>query len=295
LVSKIMAGVVNDTGRPRLERSCGTDARDWIRLGPSRPGFERIEAWFAGHAYDPHRHDTYAIGMTLAGVQCFDYRGAGAASLAGHVIVLHPDEVHDGRAGSAGGFGYRMAYVEPAIVREALGDARAPLPFLADPVSTDADLARAVARTLDAIDSPVEDLEFDGLMHDLAQALAAADRSANRLALTSVSLRAARTARDFLDAHFDRTVGSETLEAVTGIGRYALARHFRACFGTSPYRYLTMRRLDRARALIRAGTPLAEAAAGAGFADQSHLTRQFRKAYGLSPGRWAAMVAARPT
>jgi AraC-like DNA-binding protein len=176
--------------------------------------------------------------------------------------VLHPDEVHDGRAGSAGGFGYRMAYVEPAIVRQALADARAPLPFLADPVSTDADPARAVARMLDAIDSPVEDLEFDGLMHDLALALAAADRSANRLALTSVNLRAARTARDFLDAHFDRTVGSETLEAVTGIGRYALARHFRACFGTSPYRYLTMRRLDRARALIRAGTPLAEAAAG---------------------------------
>ena len=286
---------MNDTARPRLERSCATGPRDWITVAPSRPGFERIEAWFAGHAFDPHRHDTYAVGMTLRGVQCFDYRGAAAASLAGHVIVLHPDEVHDGRAGSAEGFGYRMLYVEPAIVREALGDDRAALPFLADPVSTDPRLARAAGRALDAIDAPVEDLDFDGLIHDLARALAAAGGSAKRPALTAVCLRAARTARDYLDANFDRAVGSQALEAVTGIGRYALARHFRAVYATSPYRYLTMRRLDRARALIGSGTSLAEAAAEAGFADQSHMTRQFRKAYGLPPGRWAAMVAGQPT
>jgi AraC-like DNA-binding protein len=85
-------------------------------------------------------------------------------------------------------------------------------------------------------------------------------------------------------------VRSCELEAVTGVGRYALARHFRACFGTSPYRYLVMRRLDRARALIVGGAPLSEAAIAAGFADQSHLNRHFKRAYGLAPGRWAVLV-----
>ena len=84
---------------------------------------------------------------------------------------------------------------------------------------------------------------------------------------------------------------SAGLEHATSLSRYALARHFRACFGTSPHRYLTMRRLDRARALIRQGAPLADAALACGFADQSHMTRQFRKAYGVSPGRFAALVA----
>ena len=69
---------------------------------------ERIEAFFSGVGFDPHRHDTYAIGTTLAGVQAFRYRGAARRSLPGQVFVLHPDETHDGRAGTAQGFRYRI-------------------------------------------------------------------------------------------------------------------------------------------------------------------------------------------
>jgi len=282
---------MNEGPAARLERSCATGARDWVRVAPSRPGFERIEAWFGGHAFSPHRHDTYAIGITLSGVQCFGYRGAGETSLSGNAIVLHPDEVHDGHAGAEEGFRYRMLYVEPGIIRDALGDDGAPLPFVADAVTRDPGLVRATARALEAIDEPIEDMDFDDMMHDLAAALSAADRSAKALRLSAINLRAAKAARAWLDAHFGGHVGSADLEAVTGVGRYQLARHFRASFGTSPYRYLTMRRLDRVRALLGAGIDLAQAAAEAGFADQSHMTRQFGKAYGLPPGRWAAMIA----
>ena len=86
-------------------------------------------------------------------------------------------------------------------------------------------------------------------------------------------------------------MSSAQLEAVTGVTRYTLARQFRACLGTSPYRYLVMRRLDRARDADPRGAPLAEAALACGFADQSHMTRHFKKAYGLPPGRWATLAA----
>lgn len=66
--------------------------RDWVRRAPQHGAVERIEAYFAGHGYDPHRHDTYAIGQTLAGVQSFRYRRSQRHSLPGGCLVLHPDE-----------------------------------------------------------------------------------------------------------------------------------------------------------------------------------------------------------
>jgi AraC-like DNA-binding protein len=57
--------------------------------------------------------------------------------------------------------------------------------------------------------------------------------------------------------------------AVSRLDRYALAHHFRALLGTSPYRDLVMRWLDRARALMRSGNALADAACAAGFADRA--------------------------
>jgi len=83
-------------------------------------------------AFEPHRHDTYTISLTLSGVQTFRYRGARRVSLPGQVVVLHPDEIHDGAAGTADGFGYRALYLAPELVHDALDGAG--LPFVSEPV-----------------------------------------------------------------------------------------------------------------------------------------------------------------
>ena len=105
-----------------------------------------------------------------------------------------------------------------------------------------------------------------------------------------IDVRAAGLAREFLAAHAREQTPASALETITGTDRFTLARHFRRAFGTSPDRYRTRRRLDLARAAIESGIPLAQAAADAGFADQSHMTRQFKQAYGLTPARWANAI-----
>lgn len=286
---------MDDGPAGRLERSCGGAAADWIRTAPASKGLERIEAFFGGAAFEPHRHDTYAIGFTLQGVQSFRYRGVAENSLPGQVFVLHPDELHDGHAGTEAGFRYRILYVEPGVIAEALSATaegrHCPLPFVRDAVSGNRRLAAAILPALDDLDLALDELHRDQILLDLAEALAAADPSVMRRRLSARHGCAVRRARDFLESRIETGATSVELAAAAGLSRFALARHFRACLGTSPYRYLTLRRLDRARDLIRSGAPLADAALACGFADQSHMTRQFKKAYGLSPGRWMAMRA----
>lgn len=272
-----------------LERSCALpNAGDWLHIAPERDGLERITARFGGHAYAPHRHDTYAIGYTLEGVQRFRYRGSPSNSLAGNVIVIHPDEVHDGEAGHDSGFSYHMIYVEPARIRAALGDQAHTLPFAREPVFTDSLLLEALHLACADMGRAMEPLQQDQVISHLAQGLLALDPGAARHKgrKAAPDLRAVGLARDYLEAHADEVVRSEDLEAVTQQDRYQLSRQFRAALGTSPYRYLTLRRVERARRAISDGMALAEAAAYAGFSDQPHMTRQFRAAVGMSPGRW---------
>jgi AraC-like DNA-binding protein len=255
-------------------------------------GVELLRAWFAGEAYTRHRHDTYGICSTDSGVQVFDYRGATRVSRPGQVVVLHPDEVHDGRAGTTDGFGYRIVYVEPSHIADAVrvihGRSR-PLPFVREPVADDTRLARAVDEAFHAGLTP---LAADAIVMDLAEALLVAERgSGDPARARRVDAAAVERAREFLDAERTRAVHSAELEAITGLTRYELARQFRLALGTSPHRYLLARRLDLARQRMRAGRPLADVAAEAGFADQAHFTRTFKATFGLTPARYRALRA----
>ncbi len=271
----------------RLERSCSR--RDSIRLGAGAPGLERAEVFLSALAFEPHRHDTYAIGMTTAGVQTFRYRGSKRVSLPGQLVILHPDETHDGAPGTDDGFVYRSLYVAPELVRDAL--AGAPLPFVADPVQRAPAAARVVAALLADIDEPINDLalvDVAAVIADTLRALSGADGESRG----AIDLRAVELARHYLAAHAREQTAAATLEQITGADRFTLTRHFRRALGTSPDRYRTMRRLELARHAIESGCPLVEAAAAAGFADQSHMTRQFKRAYGMTPARWTALTAA---
>src|SRR5262245_18746482 len=203
-----MASLMNPGAKPRLERSCAPAAGDWMRIAPSCRGVERVEARFGGHGFDPHRHDTYAIGFTIQGVQAFRYRGASARSQPGQAFVLHPDEIHDGHAGTAEGFRYRILYLAPAVVADALGETRRPPPFVREAVSRDAGLLAAIRPALRDLGCRLEELERDQIILRLADALAAADASMARPRLAAVDGPAVLKARDMLDAGIMRGVAS---------------------------------------------------------------------------------------
>jgi len=209
-----MGSNVTRSGGEGLERSCARTITSWIASRAPADGVELFRAWFAGEAYQKHRHDTYAIGLTDRGVQVFDYRGSVRTSMPGEVVVLYPDEPHDGRAGTGEGFGYRIVYVEPSRLTEALRVLRGrpyPLPFLRDPVSKNARLARAIG---EAFRAPPDSLAIDSLVVGLAEGLMAGERrGAGRPALSRhVDIRGLERARQFLDAERTRVVRSTELE-----------------------------------------------------------------------------------
>lgn len=74
-------------------------ANDWLELRQhAETGIETIKAHFEGHAFDPHWHDSYLVGITLSGTQQFHCRRERHRSQPGDAFLLEPGEIHDGDA-----------------------------------------------------------------------------------------------------------------------------------------------------------------------------------------------------
>ncbi len=103
----------------------------------------------------------------------------------------------------------------------------------------------------------------------------------------------ARRVRDRLHDGYATPLTADDLAAAAGCSRYAASRAFTAIYGLAPSDYQRQLRLRTARTLLTRGASAAEAAATAGFADQAHLTRWFRRYYGVTPGVYRQAVGSR--
>jgi AraC-like DNA-binding protein len=265
---------------------------NWIDLAQDRDsGIETLRAHFQGHAYDPHWHDSYLVGVTEQGVQQFHCRQQRHASTPGQVFMLEPGELHDGDAPGAEGFTYRMLYLDPQWIARELTSLfeDAPDGFQLGFSSTlvgDPRLANATAVAFCALHHQAPRIVRQSALDDLLERLTGQFRWRLRRnhdpRLPLVALRA----REYLHANFRRDLGLDELAQACGVDRFRLTRAFKAAFGLPPHAYLVQLRLALARRLLASGAWPAEVASYLGFADQSHLGRWFLRAYGLTPSTY---------
>src|SRR5262252_1172869 len=256
-----------------------------------------MHAHFRGHVYHRHSHETYSLGVTESGAQGFTCRGAGHVSTAGLVMAFNPDDPHDGHAATGNGFTYRMIHMTPDVLTDMLADlagAPAPMPLFAAPVIADPALAGAVRRLHRALTGPASPLARSERLAAVA-ALAARHAAGPRPAVAGLTARdraaAADRVRAFLHDGDTAQATLADLAAVAGCSRFAAYRAFRVRYGLSPSDYQRQLRLRAARQALAGGTAVADVAAATGFADQAHLTRWFRRCYGITPGAYRAAGA----
>lgn len=140
----------------------------------------------------------------------------------------------------------------------------------------------------------------DVLRRDLAEPLRAAMLGARVGAWAAVGAVAVETSAEdrwtvVTRRHATRGTPALQVAGALGLAERTFRRQMLAVFG---YGYATLVRIERSRraqALVLAGTSLIDAAAGAGYADQPHLSREFRRMVGASPGQFAASAAKRST
>ena len=252
-------------------------ANDWLELRQhADTGIETIRAHFEGHAYDPHWHDSYLVGITLSGTQEFHCRRERHRSTPGDAFLLEPGEIHDGDAPVAGGFTYLTFYLDERWLSSTLRGLYESVPcsyslHFSRTMAREPQLAGAIARTFHALHSEEMRIVQQSTMDDLLGQLTRHSQWRKRLPSHLQSTAVAHRARDYLHAHMGENIGLSDLARETDTDRFTLTRCFKREFHLSPHAWLIQLRLANARSMLARGEQPASVAAALGFADQSHI------------------------
>ncbi|MFK3778159.1 AraC family transcriptional regulator [Agrobacterium sp. NPDC089420] len=255
------------------------------------PGVAAVAA-DSDRAFPRHMHDQFGIGLIERGAQkSLSGRGMVEAG-AGHVITVNPGEVHDGIPLGEGGRAWRMLYLDIDIVRDAIADVcekdhgsfEFPYPVDARPLAR---RFNAVFSAMTAKEQPGETLHGDEtLLMLLAGAMETVAKSPAMAAPDPI-----RRAKSSIDDDPARPFRLTDLAGQAGMSQFRFLRAFARTTGLTPHSYLLQRRIHLARHALAGGTPPAEAAFAAGFADQSHLNRVFVRQFGVTPAVYRAALS----
>jgi AraC-like DNA-binding protein len=256
-------------------------------------GIEALHARFVRHAYRPHSHPTWTVAVVERGAARFALDATHQRAGEGELFVLEPEAVHTGMAAVPEGWAYKVLYIDPGIVHDwAERDGSAPR-AARWVVFRDVALRDALERAHAALSTErSSDLAIDEAVLGAVAALRPHLRpEPPRHGRDRAEHAAVRRARLHLHDRWDQRVTLAELATAAGLSRFELVRRFREQNGVTPHAFQTNLRVDYARGLLAAGEAPAAVAAFCGFADQPHLTRVFKRAVGVTPGRYARAVA----
>lgn len=256
-------------------------------------GLEVLQADFGRYRFPAHAHDRDVISLIGRGSHSVERRGSRTVADAGSVVMMPRGWVHQGGSVDEAGWRILTFYLPERLLDDVAGELVGGRPgagAMPERVTRDLRLRRALARlhadVLQAAGEPAELLgQHEALLALLGYVLRCYGPGREVRPLGAAP-RAVTRVRDYLDARWAEPVTLAELSAVAGLSPFRLTRVFKAATGLPPHAYQVQLRVAQAQESLRAGRPIAEVALDCGFADQSHLTRVFKRSLGFTPGQF---------
>ncbi|MFV5216137.1 AraC family transcriptional regulator [Azonexus caeni] len=253
---------------------------------PALPFVEARSAADSQACYRPHAHAEWSVGAVDAGHSRFATGGASYRLAPGDLVLIPPAQVHACNPEDRAAWGYRMLYLDAAWMEDFLATSAAGAAFAKRPwqLARDPLAYERFGQVFAACHDSPDPAPFAAALGELL----ATPGEALPIAPPAADLPPAiATVRDWLDTHCDAALPLAELAARAGLSPYQLIRRFVRHTGMTPHAYQLDRRIQRARRLLAAGTPICDTALATGFADQSHFHRSFRERVAATPGQYA--------
>lgn len=255
-----------------------------------------FRATYKRFQFTRHAHEDFALGVMNRGVQKFHYGGEEVYAPATSLITMNAGEFHDGRSADGTEYDYHIIYVPVGLVqkiaREVSGNKQTF--HFSTPVTRDMKLSLLFSRVFSLLDQGAtgSQLELHSLFYSgLSRLFEHHTREKEEALYLEKRLpKSIEQACDYINDMVKEPISLDEIAQVSGLSRYYFLRLFNSSMGLTPHSYLIQCRLTLAKDKIRAGLSLADIAYDTGFSDQSHLTRRFKQAFGITPKQFQRAV-----
>ncbi|BCL63244.1 AraC family transcriptional regulator [Desulfomarina profundi] len=312
-----------------MEKATGSGEKASFYRASILPELLVFQASYRKFQFARHFHDEFALGVMESGVQKIFCHGRDYFAPTGSLITVNPGDIHDGCSGDGASYKYRILYIPMELMQEAgsVGSGKNREIFFRTPVTHDPAFAIQLRRLHCMLDEPSwKDLKTQPFMpfgyrqsnknQASAEKFSTVEFSGKKeslevqtffysLLLTFISRHgiekndwrkeqvfpySVMRATEFINDNSEKKLSLDDIAAAAGLSRFHFLRVFKNATGMSPYAYLLHRRLQLAKEGIKKKKSLADAAIDAGFADQSHLSRRFKAAYGITLNQYRKTV-----
>jgi AraC-like DNA-binding protein len=246
-----------------------------------------IEADYQDFAFTRHYHLDFHIGLIVGGQQKFHYQGTQHQVGSGQLVIMPPDEIHDGRSMLKSGYQTRVFSLEPEWLTS-LAQLKKPseLIHFKQIIVAQKDIFQSLVwlhQTLKT--NNVCQLAQDCLPYEGFEKLFRYYSNIEQKPAVALGNQSIATLKEYLIANIDQPVRLEQLSELCQLSPTQFQRHFKAKMGLTPYAWLCRLRMEQSMKLLKMGIGGTEVAYQVGFYDQAHFSKAFKATYGVNPSQ----------
>lgn len=243
-----------------------------------------IDAHYQSFAFKRHYHLDYHLGLITDGQQQYYFNGARHQAGAGQLVIMPPDEIHDGQPQQQG-YKVKVFSIAPDWLDhqadELSGSRQVHFP---QHNVTDSQLFCQLSQLHTQLANPhFPQLAKDCMPIEYFSRLLGRYSQIRPQHVVPLGSKDLHQLRDYLMANLDQKISLDSLAKQCDLSPSQLLRQFKKATGMTPYAWLARLRLEHAMALLKAGYSSTDVAYYVGFYDQAHFTRTFKQTFGVAP------------
>jgi len=248
---------------------------------------ELLKVSVTKYDYPRHLHPEHSIVLVLQGVEITTCRGTTYKAYPGDLLLINAEEVHSSKSIKTS---YRAIKINQKTLSRVLSQMTGRnlnKPYFLELIVNDSTMFRLLLSLHLKLEQNISPLEKESeFLSTIGLLLARQNKNHPTFKRVRKEHRYITLVRDYLKSHYAENVTLAELTSIANISSFYLLRVFHSEVGVPPHEYQTQVRIAQARKLLRKGMSISQAALETGFFDQSHLSRNFKRIVGVSPGQY---------